>query len=42
VLASVGGTAPQYRLRGGEQYVRARIRDSNGSVAWTQPVFVQE
>jgi hypothetical protein len=28
-----------YRFRGDETYVRARIRDSKGQTAWTQPVF---
>lgn len=41
VLATVGGIAPRYELKGDELYVRARVRDSNGFVAWTQPVFVQ-
>jgi hypothetical protein len=30
-----------YWIKGNEGYVRARITDSNGSMAWTQPVFVQ-
>jgi hypothetical protein len=30
-----------YLIKGNEGYVRARITDSNGSMAWTQPVFVQ-
>lgn len=29
-----------YVIKGGEGYVRARISDSNGKSAWTQPVFV--
>jgi len=29
-----------YEIGGNEGYVRARILDSNGQVAWTQPVFV--
>jgi len=29
-----------YDITGGEGYVRAKILDSNGQVAWTQPVFV--
>ncbi len=28
-----------YSLRGGERYVRARVLESNGAMAWTQPVF---
>jgi hypothetical protein len=30
-----------YDVKGDEGYVRARITDSNGHMAWTQPVFVQ-
>jgi hypothetical protein len=29
-----------YSIKGDEGYVRARITDSNGKMAWTQPVFV--
>jgi hypothetical protein len=28
-----------YQLRGDESYVRAKVFDSNGKVAWTQPVM---
>lgn len=28
-----------YRFRGTEKYVRAKILESNGKMAWTQPVF---
>jgi len=30
----------RYEITGGEGYVRARVLDSNGQTAWTQPVFV--
>lgn len=30
-----------YRFRGDERYVRAKVIESNGTVAWTQPVFRQ-
>jgi len=44
-----GGTVVQdstanpasYRIKGNEGYVRARITDSNGHIAWTQPVFAE-
>lgn len=39
VLSECYGTEVRYRLRGDEQYVRARIHSSNGGFAWTQPVF---
>jgi hypothetical protein len=29
-----------YRIRGDEGYVRAKVIESNGNFAWTQPVFV--
>jgi hypothetical protein len=36
-----GTTNPAtYTIKGDEGYVRARITDSNGKMAWTQPVFV--
>jgi len=40
VLSKVQGPDASYRLTGKEGYVRARISDSNGFRAWTQPVFV--
>jgi hypothetical protein len=30
----------EYVFRGDETYVRARVLESNGRVAWCQPVFV--
>jgi hypothetical protein len=33
------GESAEYRLKPGEAYVRARVVDSNGLHAWTQPVF---
>jgi predicted metal-dependent phosphoesterase TrpH len=30
-----------YKLSGGEMYVRAKVYDSGGFVAWVQPVFVR-
>ncbi len=30
-----------YSVKGNEQYVRARIVDSNGNMAWTQPVMLK-
>lgn len=40
VLARTGEMTAVYELRGDEGYVRARMRDSMGYHAWTQPVFV--
>jgi hypothetical protein len=41
VLATVNGLAARYDIRGDEGYVRARITDSNGQQAWTQPVMLR-
>jgi hypothetical protein len=40
VLKETGASPATYDVTGGEGYVRARILDSNGQEAWTQPVFV--
>jgi predicted metal-dependent phosphoesterase TrpH len=40
VLAETDSNPAIYTLVGGEQYVRARVTDSGGAVAWVQPVFV--
>jgi len=41
VLATVHGPSARYAITGSEGYVRARITDSNGLKAWTQPVIVR-
>ncbi|HET7710568.1 MAG TPA: CehA/McbA family metallohydrolase [Thermoanaerobaculia bacterium] len=40
LLSEVSANPAVYRIRGGEGYVRAKITDSNGRHAWTQPYFV--
>jgi hypothetical protein len=40
VLAVSSENPAEYRLVGNEGYVRARVEDSGGRRAWTQPVFV--
>ena len=40
VLATVHGLTARYDMRGDEGYVRARVTDSNGQQAWTQPVIL--
>jgi hypothetical protein len=40
VLSTSNETPARYTFTGNEQYVRARIEDSNGLRAWTQPVLV--
>ena len=42
VLATGSGLTASYRLASGDAYVRARITNSNGLQAWTQPVFAGE
>jgi hypothetical protein len=41
VLAEVTESPAEYTFKGGDQYVRARVIESNGKMAWTQPVFVK-
>jgi len=41
VLATTGANPAVYTLEGDEGYVRARVRDSMGYMAWAQPVFIQ-
>jgi hypothetical protein len=41
VLTRVHGLTPSYTIRGDEGYVRARVTDSNGRMAWTQPVMLR-
>jgi hypothetical protein len=40
ILAEVHGTDVAYDLRSPELYVRAKVEDSGGAVAWVQPAFV--
>jgi hypothetical protein len=40
ILKEAVASPAQYDIAGGEGYVRAKVLDSNGQVAWTQPVFV--
>lgn len=40
-LAETGTNPAVYQITGNEGYVRARIVESNGKMAWTQPVFVK-
>lgn len=39
ILATDKSLTPRYTLTGSERYVRARVIDSGGHVAWVQPVF---
>jgi hypothetical protein len=40
-LAVVNDNPATYRIEGREGYVRARVVDSEGKLAWTQPVFIK-
>lgn len=40
VLMTANENPATYNFKGDEGYVRARVDDSNGLQAWTQPVFV--
>jgi predicted metal-dependent phosphoesterase TrpH len=39
VLDVQEGLSVRYRMRDGDRYVRARVDDSDGLTAWTQPLF---
>jgi len=41
VLSVVHGREARYQIKGDEGYVRARIMDSHGHRAWTQPVMLR-
>ncbi|HEX9961837.1 MAG TPA: hypothetical protein VGB00_12940 [Pyrinomonadaceae bacterium] len=40
LLAEAIASPAVYRFRGDEGYVRAKIIESNGKTAWTQPVML--
>ena len=40
VLQEVAAAEGTYTFKGDEGYVRAKVFESNGAVAWTQPVGV--
>ena len=42
LLSKAHGLKARYRFQGGERYVRARVVDSMGTMAWTQPVLVDQ
>jgi len=41
ILSRIENNPAIYRLEGCESYVRAKVYDSGGSVAWVQPAFVK-
>jgi hypothetical protein len=41
LLAEVTASPAVYTFKGDEQYVRARVIESNGKMAWTQPAFLK-
>lgn len=42
VLSETSENTAVYKFKGDEGYVRAKIFESNGKLAWTQPVFVSK
>jgi hypothetical protein len=42
LLAESTDNSASYRFRGKEKYVRVKVIESNGKMAWTQPVLVSE
>ena len=41
VLMRIQGRSARYMIRGGEKYVRAKITNSMGQMAWTQPIMLE-
>lgn len=41
LLREVTDSTATYQIRGDEGYVRTRVLESNGRIAWCQPVFLQ-
>jgi hypothetical protein len=41
VLSEAVESPASYKVRGNEGYVRVRVAESNGKMAWTQPEFIQ-
>lgn len=41
LLDTVTTNPAVYRVRGGEGYLRAKVIESNGKMAWTQPIFLK-
>lgn len=41
VLRESEENSASYVLQGGEKYIRAKVTDSGGAMAWVQPVFVR-
>jgi len=42
VLQETSSSPATYRFRGDEGYVRAKVLEANGRIAWTQPVLVAD
>ena len=40
ILSESVENSAEYRFKGNEKYVRAKVIESNGNMAWTQPVMV--
>ena len=40
-LDEVEGCTATYQIKGDEGYIRATVRSSGGTRAWTQPVFTK-
>jgi hypothetical protein len=42
VLSEVPDSTASYTFKGDERYVRAKVLESNGKIAWVQPVAVRQ
>ncbi len=40
ILKTVSGSKATYQIQGNEHYIRIKITNADGKMAWTQPVFV--
>jgi hypothetical protein len=40
LLETLMGSKAAYKLQGNEYYIRSKITNNNGKMAWTQPLFV--
>ena len=41
LLSEVAASSASYTFKGDEGYVRARVIESNGDMAWLQPVLIR-
>jgi hypothetical protein len=42
ILKTADGPDASYQIKGNELYIRVRITNNEGDIAWTQPVFIKD